>query len=242
MTEGAVTRALRVLESVSPEPRKLGDIADAARVTRTNAHRILGVLGSAGYVQPVGGGSYKLAPRSAALAASLGLGAPQGVEQILAELREQAEATVHLALLSGPKVVYIAKLDGPGPVRMASSVGLHIPLHCTAIGKAVLAALPADKLAQLLGETGLSRRTRRTITAPEALTAELETVRDVGYAVDDEENEEGIRCLGMALVRDGTPVGGVSISTLTFATPRAALLDHRPALATVVKRLQPLIS
>lgn len=240
-SDGAVTRALRVLEAVAPGARMLADIAEAAGVTRTNAHRILGVLADAGYVEPVGGGSYRLAPRSAALAAALSVAAPRGVEQVLRALSEKAGATVHMALRSGTRAVYVHKIDNPGPVRMASSVGMHIPLHCTAIGKAILARLADDELHELIAKTGLPARTPNTLTTPRALVADLAEVRERGYAVDDEENEPSIRCMAMALVRDGIPRGGISISTITYTTPRDQLLTHREALSATVDQVEALL-
>jgi len=241
-SDGAVTRALRVLEALAPGPRKLAEIASGAGVTRTNAHRILGVLADAGYVQPVGGGTYRLAPRSAALAAALGLAAPRGVEEALRQLGEKVAATVHLALRSGSQAVYVHKIDGPGPVRMASSVGMHIPLHCTAIGKAILGALNDEQVRGVIADAGLPGRTRNTITDPAALSHELASIRGQGFAVDDEENEEGIRCLGMALPVDGLPGGGLSISTLTYTTPRQRLIDFQPALAATVEQVSTLLA
>lgn len=240
-SDGAVTRALRVLEAVAPGARMLADIAEAAGVTRTNAHRILGVLADAGYVEPVGGGSYRLAPRSAALAAALGVAAPCGVEQVLRALGEKVRATVHMALRSGTQAVYVHKIDSPGPVRMASTVGMHIPLHCTAIGKAILARLADDELRELIAETGLVMRTPNTLTTPVTLEADLARVRERGYSVDDEENEPGIRCMAMALVRDGVPGGGISISTLTYTTPREQLLAHQEALSATVDQVAALL-
>jgi IclR family transcriptional regulator, acetate operon repressor len=241
-SDGAVTRALRVLEALSPGARKLAEIAEAAGVTRTNAHRILGVLTDAGYVQPLGGGSYRLAPRSAALGAALGLAAPGGVERALRELGEKVGATVHLALRSGSHAVYVHKIDAPGPVRMASSVGMRISLHCTAIGKAMLAALDDAAVRAVVAEAGLPVRTPNTIGDVDALAGALAEVRALGHAVDDEENEQGIRCLGMALPRDGAPGGGISISTLTYTTPRDQLISYRAALADTVDQVAALLA
>jgi IclR family acetate operon transcriptional repressor len=123
---------------------------------------------------------------------------------------------------------------------MASSVGMHIPLHCTAIGKAILGALDEEQVREVVADAGLPARTRNTITDPDALRGELDAVRGQGYAVDDEENEEGIRCLGMALLRDGVPGGGLSISTYT--TPRQRLIDFQPALAATVEQVSALLA
>jgi IclR family transcriptional regulator, acetate operon repressor len=88
----------------------------------------------------------------------------------------------------------------------------------------------------------LPGRTRNTITDPAALSRELACIRGQGYAVDDEENEEGIRCLGMALPLDGVPGGGLSISTLTYTTPRQRLIDFQPALAATVEQVSALLA
>jgi IclR family acetate operon transcriptional repressor len=94
---------------------------------------------------------------------------------------------------------------------------MRLPLHSTGIGKAILAALPEDEALALLERTGMPRRTPNTITTARAMREEMRRIRARGFAIDDEENEANIRCVAAAVYGHlGRPVGGVSVSTLTF--------------------------
>jgi len=125
--------------------------------------------------------------------------------------------TVHLAMRRGDQIVYVAKLDGRKAYQMRSHVGLSIPLHCTAVGKAILAATAPDEVRATVTRTGLPARTEHTITSADALAGHLETIRTQGYAVDDQENEASIRCIGAAVTgQHGQPVAAISVSSLTY--------------------------
>jgi len=100
---------------------------------------------------------------------------------------------------------------------MASHVGMSVPLHCTSIGKAILAALPPEEAESLLSSADLEQRTPHSITSLPALREELAAVRQRGFAIDNEENEEGVRCVGAAIYDSlGDVIGAVSISALKF--------------------------
>jgi DNA-binding IclR family transcriptional regulator len=131
----------------------------------------------------------------------------------LRALADQTRETVNLAVVDGDAVVYIHKEEGTLAVKMSAQLGARRPLHCTALGKAYLAALPSRELEARLTGLDLARFTTATITDPAALEAELDRVRERGYAVDAEEVEEGVYCLGAA-VRDHRqlPVAAISIA------------------------------
>src|SRR6185312_3483573 len=95
--------------------------------------------------------------------------------------------TVHLGLLAGDDVVYGAKIEGAKPYRMPSRVGMNVRLHTTGIGKAILAALPEATVRAIVQRTGLEPRTPRTISDEDELLRHLAGIREVGYAIDDEE-------------------------------------------------------
>lgn len=102
-----------------------------------------------------------------------------------------------------------------------SRIGLAIPLHCTAIGKAILSAMSDEELRATLDRTGTESRTEHTITDRAALTEHLAEVRRRGYSVDDEENELHTRCIGTAVIdHRGLPLGGISLSALAFDLDR----------------------
>ncbi|GAB2672316.1 IclR family transcriptional regulator [Saccharopolyspora gloriosae] len=240
-SEGSALRTLRVLEAVARPggPHRLGEISAATGIAKPSTHRILGGLTGSGYVVGDGDGAYGLGPRSYALSATIASAEDTGGDTVLRRFQSEVDQTVHVALRSGDHAIYVRKVDSEGPYRMASRIGGVLPLHCTAIGKAVLAHLPDEERAGLL--RGLPARTERTLTDPAALERELAQVRADGYALDDEENEPTIRCMAAPLLdRDGRPVGGVSISTITFQTPKEALLVHSARLVETAALLAPL--
>ncbi|GAA1690992.1 IclR family transcriptional regulator [Fodinicola feengrottensis] len=240
--DGAALRALRILEAVATGvgPHRLGHIAAETGVSKPSVHRILAQLGEAGFVSADGFGRYAPGPRSYALAARLSGAHGVGAESILRQFQSDVDNTVHVGLRSGNQAVYVNKIEGNQPYRMASHVGMQLPLHSTAIGKAILAYLPASERAQLLAEVGMPARTPATLTDLDKLEANLAEVRDRGYAVDDEENEPTIRCVAAALLdRQGRPIGGLSISTVTFLVTSQDLLALTPRLAETAALLAP---
>lgn len=144
----------------------------------------------------------------------------------LEDLYERTHETVHLGVLEGTEVVYVAKLGGHRQAASPSRIGGRMPLHCTAIGKAMLAFSPPELLAQVV-EGGLPRRTPRTITAPGLLRQNLEKVRETGVAYEHEESAVGIVCVAAAVLdADDRPVAGISVTgpVTRFHPERAAVL------------------
>jgi IclR family acetate operon transcriptional repressor len=244
-TGNATEKTLRVLEAAAaPDgPHRLADIAARATVAKASAHRLLVMLAADGYVISAGGGRYGVGPRLRSFAAQVAADNRLDITQHLRGLQQAVGGhTVHLALRNGNHCTYIHKVDGNQPYQMASRIGMSIPLHCTAVGKALLAFLPADEVSTIVASTGLPARTPATITDLARLNAELAFVRERGYAVDDEENEATVRCIG-APVTDlsGRPVGGVSVTTVTFVVSREQLESFAQGLlATAAKVSQAL--
>ena len=120
----------------------------------------------------------------------------------------------------GPYAVAVARVDAPGTVRFASYLGAREYPHCTSAGKALLAALPQERARALAVEAGLPPRTPRTIIDPDALTRDLEVSAARGYAIDDEEDCEGVFCVGAAVYdRTGECVAAVSGTGLKLNRP-----------------------
>ncbi|MFD8578935.1 IclR family transcriptional regulator [Streptomyces virginiae] len=240
----AAEKSLRVLEAVAAPggPHRLTDVAAAAAVPKSSAFRILASLVDQGFVRQAPESRYVVGPRLRALSALVDGGEPAGVGRVLDELRRTTGQTVHLALHSGETITYIRKLEGDQPFRTASRVGMRMPLHTTAIGKGVLAHLPAGEVTGLVAATGLPGRTPNTLTTPQALYAQLAAVRSLGYAIDDEENEPTIRCIGAAVLGpSGRPVGGISVTTVTFIVSREEIESYAPALRAAAEALAPLL-
>ncbi|MCT2587904.1 IclR family transcriptional regulator [Actinophytocola gossypii] len=226
----AADKTLSVLEALADHSR-IADLAKAAELPKPTVHRILQTLVRHGFARTDGNGSYVGGPRILTLAGRFlqRLDIAEQVRPILRDLQESTGWTVHLALLSGDEAVYVAKLEGAKPYHLASRVGMSLKLHCTSIGKAILATMPDDEVHTLLARTGLAPRTPHTITDEPALLADLRTVRDRGYAEDHEENEAGVHAVGAAVFdHTGTVLGAVSAASLVNLT------EAHPALPTQV--------
>lgn len=231
-TPNAIGKVAAVAEALTEE-RSTSGIARRTGLPVSTVHRILQDLVAVGWARDDGNRGYLLGARLLALAgrATDQASLVRVAHPTLQELSERTGHAVHFAVRTGDEAVYLDKIEGSRAYAMRSRVGLAIPLHCTAIGKAVLAALPDAEVRAVLERAGMPARTDRTITSPEAMLAHLELVRQRGYSVDDEENELSTRCIGAA-VRDhsGSAIGGVSLSMLAFEMEA----DRVPLLSSLV--------
>ncbi|EHK67811.1 IclR family transcriptional regulator [Achromobacter arsenitoxydans] len=228
----AFAKFMTVLQAVAdaPQPPTAAGLARTCGYPRPTVYRIVAALAEQGMVAE-SGGLYRLGPRLMSLASrawsQFDLRAALAPE--LQALRDQTGETVHLAVPAGREMIYIDKLESPGPVRMVSRVGASVALHSSAVGKAYLAALDEASRERLLRDLPLPGRMPSTLTSLPALRAALGAAAAHGYAVDNEENEPGIVCYGVALCdAAGRPVAGVSVSTLLFrrrGDPQAAYIE-----------------
>jgi DNA-binding IclR family transcriptional regulator len=151
---------------------------------------------------------------------------------------EATRETVHLGLLEGREVVYADKIECPQTIRMYSRVGRRSPLYCTALGKALL-TYQAEPVLRDLIRSGLPRYTARTITAASRLRAELKRIREEGYALDNEEFEEGLRCVAAPIRNHVEAV----VASVGIAGPATRLEPARlPALIKYVKEAAEAVS
>jgi IclR family transcriptional regulator, acetate operon repressor len=215
-------------------PLSLADAAAACGLPKPTAHRILRVLASHGLLHQGRDRSYRLGPELYRLAgkALSQVEYVSAAEDTMDALQAVTPETLHFAVLAGNEVVFVLKKEGRQPYRMASMVGMRVITHCTSIGKVVLAYTPEERRAALL-ELPLARRTPHTITSMSALESELEVVHERGFAIDDEENEENVRCVAAPVFNAlGTVIGGISIAAPTFNLS----LDDAIALAPELMR------
>jgi len=217
----AIEKTLSMLEAIAASDggSSLAVLSSRVGVPKPTAHRILQVLAEGNYVVPDGAGSYQAGPALVALAGNVfvGLQFTKPARAAVLDLREKTGHTVHLAMRNGDRAIYVDKAEADRPFQMVSRVGMSIPLHCTSIGKAIMAFLPTAETTSLLSSADLERRTPHTLTTVEEVLADLESIRQRGYAIDNEENEAGVRCVGAPIYNSlGDPVGAVSISALTF--------------------------
>jgi len=233
----ALTKGLALVDVVAEHgaPMRLVDLVDVSGLPRPTALRLLDVLCRSQVLGVDERGSYGLGPRVAAWGQTfldrldLRTQAADLMQEVVAATRE----TCFLGALDAGRVLYVAVADSPHAVRPAARVGFRNPVHCTGIGKALLAYLPHDEAEALLTHP-LERRTPRTITDPSVLREELARTRERGYSVDDVENEDGVRCIA-APVRDhtGTVVAGLSVSAPAYRFS----LDDLAKLVPLVTRI-----
>ena len=131
----------------------------------------------------------------------------------LKELVNQCNETVHLGVLEEGEVLYLAKEESSKTIRMCSYVGKRAPLHCTALGKVLLAYLPEEERKKILEQKGLLRFTEKTITDKKELEKELNKIKKQGFALDREENEKDVRCIAAPIKNyQGKVIAAISIS------------------------------
>lgn len=161
---------------------------------------------------------YHLGPAAMELAHSFlaGIGVRDAARSTMHRLVAESRETVHLGALRDVGVIYLDKIEAEQTVRMHSQIGRLMPAYSTALGKAMLAAGPPEVVERVIG-AGMSSRTPRTITTRRALRRELDMVRQQGFAIDDLENEDGVRCVGAAILdHQNAVVAALSISAPAF--------------------------
>lgn len=215
-------RAVRILDVLADHPRDLNaaEIADRLSLHKSTIHRLLAVLDRHALIRRnPDTGSYALGLRLFELGsrAVRGLELREQAQPFLDRLVRETGETAHICVLDGADMVSIANVEGPRTLRMPATVGRRTPAHCSAVGKAMLAFLPETDVHELIRQRPLRTYTAKTLGTPGALVANLRQARIRGYAVDDEEIENGLRCVG-APVRNhtGEVVGAVSIAGPTF--------------------------
>ena len=134
----------------------------------------------------------------------------------LLQLHEECTEAVHLAILRNGKVVYIDKIDKPGGLSLATYVGFYTDPHAAAGGKVLLSELPMNKIMEIYQGTSLKKYGKKTITRLDKLLNELKKIKKDGYAIDDEEYYEGVRCVAAPIRAGGQVVAAVSITGSIF--------------------------
>ncbi|MEU6646979.1 IclR family transcriptional regulator [Saccharomonospora sp. NPDC046836] len=226
----SLDRALTLVTSLAREPKTLDQLAQEVGVHKSTVLRLLRTLESHHFVHREGPRHYRLGSALFDLAnkALEQRDVRRGAEPALAALNERTGHTVHLASFEDGEAVYIDKFEGRHPVRMYSRVGKRAPLHCTAVGKVLVSALPTARREELARSIAYPRLTANTIGDAESYLGELGRVADRGYAVDDAEHEDFIHCIA-APVRGA---GGEVLAAASLSVPRV-LLDIDGLLALV---------
>ncbi len=214
-----LSRGLDVLETLArADGPGLGPSAVARQVglDKATVTRLLRALVASGYVtQDEPAQPYRLTGKILRLAhaVTLRLDLRSLVRPHLTALRDELGETVHLGIMEDLSVVYVDKLEAVNSIQLVSAIGQTMPLYSTALGKAILAALPEEEREGKYTRMNLVPRTDRTIHDLPALRAEIRRTQRRGYSIDDRENEPLGACVGAAIVgADGRPVGAISVA------------------------------
>ena len=198
----SVERIFQLIESLAAHPAGAGlqRLAQDTGLAKSTVHRLLASLVSLGYAAQDENGRYRLTLKMFELSSGIvnSMDIMDVAKVHLERLAQRTGEAVHLVIRDGQDIVYIYKTES-GPMRMSSRVGLRSPLYCTGVGKAILATLPADEVTNIWQHTTPQKLTTHTIVEFDALQAQLAEVRTNGYAIDDEENELGVRCVAVAI-------------------------------------------
>jgi IclR family acetate operon transcriptional repressor len=218
----SVHRALDVLEALAAAggTASLTDLAAACGLPVPTLHRLANTLAGRGYLRQGPGRRYSLGSRLVPLGTDAHALLGERALPVLRGLAELTGESANLAVLTQGRAEYVAQAPGRHTMRTFTEVGNRVALHCTGVGKALLAAIAPAHAARLLGAGPLEARTAATLTDPVAVRAELELIRERGYALDEGEMEIGVRCVAVGM--PGTAPMAVSVSG-----PAARMTDDR---------------
>lgn len=227
----SVDRVFSLLEHLADGDGSLtlSELAARSSLPMPTIHRLIRFLVSQGYVRQEPSKRYAIGPRMIWLgeAASRTLGS--WATPALTRLVEEFGETTNMAMLEGDGVIYVAQVPSPQAMRMFTEVGRFVMPHCTGVGKAIMSTMSDDEVAALLKRTGMPARTEHTITGVKKMLVELDKVRHAGYAVDDAEQELGVRCVAVpvpklpfrAAISVSGPSGRVTFEQVERIAPAA---------------------
>lgn len=234
----SLERAFDLLERMADAGGEvsLSELSAAGGLPLPTIHRLMRTLVATGYVRQQPNRRYALGPRLIRLGESAGRLLGTWARPHLAELVEATGETANMALLDGDEVVYVAQAPSRHSMRMFTEVGRRVLPHSTGVGKALLAEVPPHEVRALLTRTGMPAATGQTITDPDTFLDALEEVRRLGYAVDDNEQEVGVRCLAVTV--PGSPTAAaISISGPAGRVTDSATEKIVPVLHSVARKL-----
>jgi IclR family acetate operon transcriptional repressor len=228
----AVARALDILDSLDSASggMSLADLAEEVGLPKSSVFRYLSTLGSRGYVQQDRvTGDYRPGLRAIPSRARHLERLRERARPLMEGLRDRFGETINLAVLDGNRIAYLEILESNRAMRLAARVGDRVPVHSSALGKAICATLPDADVTAILRVEGMPMLTPNTITRIPDFLVQIERVRRTGHAIDDREHEEDGRCVAVAIPRESVPAA-ISLSAPAF---RFAM-DHVDAVAAAL--------
>ncbi|GAB4585477.1 IclR family transcriptional regulator [Nocardia sp. IFM 10818] len=197
----SIERAFALLETMADEGGMMGvsQLAAASGLPLPTIHRLVRTLVELGYLHQEPSRQYALGPKLIRLGESSARMLSSRALPHLTRLVDELGESANMARLDGDGIVYVAQAPSRHSMRMFTEVGRRVLPHCTAVGKVMLAGMPPERVRELLQRTGMPRYTDHTITDPAEFARQLEIAAATGYAMDDGEQELGVRCVAVAL-------------------------------------------
>lgn len=213
----SVLKAIRIMELFTPEnpTQALADISKQLGLPKSTVHNLLNTLMAAGYIEKTDNNLYALGTAIIALTQNVRVNVEvrDRAAPLLRELADLCSESVYLTIRDGDFALYIYAIESSHRLLARTAVGDRANLHCTAVGKAILAHLPGDEVDRVIARAGLPRFTAATITSPSVLMEQLQEIRLQGYSVDRQEHETGVFCIGAPIFDvHGHVFGACSVS------------------------------
>lgn len=234
----SVARAFELIEIIANAGSEitLSGLAGEAGLPLPTIHRLLRTLVDMGYVRQLSNRRYALGARLIFLGEKAGSHLGVGVRPELQGLVDQLGETANMAMLDQDMIVYVAQVPSPHAMRMFTEVGRRAHLHDTGVGKAILGSLDEDVIAQIVGRAGIPTPTPKSKGSLDSVLAEAAATRERGYAIDDEEQELGVRCYSVAVPDVPTPMA-ISVSGPSVRVDRDFGNRAVPALQSAAGRI-----
>lgn len=214
----SVERSLSIVEVLSEYDEGLGltEISEKVDLHKSTVHRLLYTLMVKGYVkQNEDTNKYKLTLKLFELGSKKveKMNVVTAARPLLQELMEKTNEVIHLVVREGTEIIYIAKVESQNPIRMYSKIGKRSQVYCTAVGKSMLAHMTDNEVLNIWNSSKIEKLTEYTITDFNKFKEVIKDVREKGYAIDEQENEIGIRCTATSILDyKGDVCGAISIS------------------------------
>ncbi len=239
----SVDRALSIIQFISKEKEGLGvtELSSLLDINKSSVFKLLSTLVKHGFIeQDVETKKYRLGYKYLELSSILleSIDLRSEAKSFLKELEQLTNEVVHLVVYDQGEIVYIEKLEGNETLRTHSKIGRRAPIHCTSVGKVILAHLPEREMLALLDKYGLPQHTEHTIIDRDLFLEELKKVKDRGFAVEMEENEVGISCIAAPIFdHRGMIIAAVSISGPTIRMTNERLDELKQVITKIGEQI-----
>ncbi|MBA7531714.1 Transcriptional regulator KdgR [subsurface metagenome] len=238
-----VEKALAIIEYLlkNEETKGITNIAKDLKINTSTVQRIVNTLHGENYLyQDSSSRKYKLGLKFLEISKNIlkEIDLRRIASPYLRELRDQTGETVHLMVLDDSVGVYIDALESLQKTRVVSLIGTRDDLHCSAVGKAILAYLSDSEVERIAKIRGLRKITHKTITNLNLLKEELKKIRNQGYSIDDEEGEVGTRCIGAPIFRhNGQVNASISLAAPSNRLPMKKTQEYVPLMIETAKKI-----